>query len=386
VGLAALLAGCSEGAGRPRSPGVDTLSSGRIVVTAGSTLAAGVAEASLVPIASLGDVASEDSVVFGRIVDVALSRDGRTLYVADAYDNSVRAFSLTGRLLGRWGRHGEGPGEFTGITGIEIDSDGTLWIMDPGNLRLTGFPPGGDTLVAPSVQDGWSTTIPWLGRFAYDGALLDLLIRPTRSVGRHSLVKAVLSDGVTDHIRVTPLPNHEPPRYGVSRGGITQRAIVPFAPSRRIAIGPSGHIWISDDVAYLAHRIAGSGDTTLTVSKLVNPPGISEAARDSASRATGLSRQEIPEVRQAIERMVVDSEGRLWVASLPGATERERTWDVWTDQGLGLSVSSTIGFDLEVVPPVVVGSTVAGVVTDELGRQSVAVARIVMRGDSTTIH
>ncbi len=64
--------------------------------------------------------------------------DGR-LAVLDIQGMRVSVFDTTGRLLWIRGREGAGPGEFKAPSAAASGRNGNLWVLDPGNARITQF-------------------------------------------------------------------------------------------------------------------------------------------------------------------------------------------------------------------------------------------------------
>lgn len=76
-----------------------------------------------------------------------VAADDRTVYVLDKSGARVVAFSAaTGTL--RWiaGRPGSGPGEYQLPTALTVADDGTLWVGDSRNARITRLSPEGETV------------------------------------------------------------------------------------------------------------------------------------------------------------------------------------------------------------------------------------------------
>lgn len=73
------------------------------------------------------------------------ARDGR-VYVIDYGDHALKAFSFSGTLLWRFGRRGEGPGEFAFPVDMEVDEEGKIWILDRGRgvNRIAIISPAGE--------------------------------------------------------------------------------------------------------------------------------------------------------------------------------------------------------------------------------------------------
>ncbi|MDI6891800.1 MAG: 6-bladed beta-propeller [Actinomycetota bacterium] len=84
----------------------------------------------------LHDFPKEDKVL---VKPVALAFAGGKLYVTDVGDQSIKIFSSRGRLLRKFGRDGDGEGEFAFPNGIAVSEDGTIFVADSNNSRVQVF-------------------------------------------------------------------------------------------------------------------------------------------------------------------------------------------------------------------------------------------------------
>ncbi len=90
---------------------------------------------------------------FGYPTDAALGPDG-TLYVADGYNDRVQAFAPDGALSHKWGGpfalniYGPFRGWFATVTGIDVDSNGNVFVADFYNHRVQKFTADGTFLTA----------------------------------------------------------------------------------------------------------------------------------------------------------------------------------------------------------------------------------------------
>lgn len=66
-----------------------------------------------------------------------LQGHGQKLYVYDYHDAQLKAFDYQGNLLWRLGRRGQGPNEFQNPTDLQVGPEGSIWIVDPENVRLS---------------------------------------------------------------------------------------------------------------------------------------------------------------------------------------------------------------------------------------------------------
>lgn len=98
----------------------------------------------------------DDEKHFNKPTDVAITPDGQ-VFVADGYQNSrVVHFDSHGNFVKAWGKRGFGPGQFSLVHAIALDSKGTLYVADRNNARVQVFDQSGKFL------DQWQNIIvPW---------------------------------------------------------------------------------------------------------------------------------------------------------------------------------------------------------------------------------
>ncbi len=83
-----------------------------------------------------------------RPTDLALSPSGEILYVVDAADCRVKAFSSSGEPLFTFGRRGEGPTDFVRPFGIATGPDASVYVTDEGGDKIVQFDAVGRPLKA----------------------------------------------------------------------------------------------------------------------------------------------------------------------------------------------------------------------------------------------
>lgn len=92
----------------------------------------------------------DDSLLFsaGRA-----AADAEGFWVGDDYGARVARFDWEGHLVRYVGRRGGGPGELGDFRHIDVDDDGTLWVLDVPNNRISGFDVSGAVVAEMPLRD-----------------------------------------------------------------------------------------------------------------------------------------------------------------------------------------------------------------------------------------
>ncbi len=90
-------------------------------------------------IQSIGVYEGDDDYIFANIHDVAITPNGN-LYICDWGDQCIKVYDKNGVFIRKFGREGEGPGEFRCNHRIEINKENQLYVMDViYNRRISVF-------------------------------------------------------------------------------------------------------------------------------------------------------------------------------------------------------------------------------------------------------
>ena len=68
--------------------------------------------------------------------------------MADEGNNRIQKFDTRGSFLTKWGREGNGPGQFKAPWGVTCDALGNVYVVDQGNHRIQKFDGNGTFLCA----------------------------------------------------------------------------------------------------------------------------------------------------------------------------------------------------------------------------------------------
>lgn len=176
---------------------------------------------------------------------IAISPDEH-LYLADDLAHRVSIFDTDGKFIETLGSHGSGPGQFSWVDGLSFSADGRLWVADTGNHRIQ------------------------IWRNRKFEAFLDLgTVRLENPRGILAIESRVLvADYGRSCVRVFSDTGRQERTIG-TRGHAEARLRGPIG----IAIGPKGHVYVSDLLQHAILVYHPDGTFIQRFGSLGNGPG-----------------------------------------------------------------------------------------------------------------
>ena len=287
---------------------------------------------------TFGDPAPDE---FGRVAS-AVWGPGDRVYVADRINAEVKVFDLDGSLALKFGRKGEGPGEFGSLYSLAWIGD-TLLALDFGVGRVAMF----------DAQGRWIGQRRHPGRISGPGTQLRLYqtgddeayawsISTPANRMRNTFVRHT-SQGATDTLWQIP-PDEELLSTVVCEhaSGVLGFFEIPFAP--QFLQHPAKEQLIAA-VRTDVYRIAflnNLGDTVRVVERAIEPVPTNTAEWDDGLREYREFRDRYPgasckprslpmaDVQPPVRDLLLDAQGRLWVEAI---TPDGRYWEVFDPPG-----------------------------------------------------
>lgn len=286
--------------------------------------------------------AEEGPTSFSDIRALDVDADG-TMYVLEAQEQALRVFGPDGTFLRQVGRKGSGPGEYEQANGVALAPGGEVWVYSPATRRLEVFDTAGAVRGShhiPATSYGWL----WTGGVDSAGRLYDShRVRQGEQYVPY-IIRTTLASGARDTLPWPDCPASSPGFFAFPRGSMT----IPYGHAQLRVMDPRGHVFCGNTGELALHQYRlGEVEPVRTLALPLVPALVSAAERDSA--IAGLERFKaqagdatldyslIPVHKPIVDGVVLDEEGRVWV--------RTRTAD-----GIGLVVFSAGGTPLARVP------------------------------------
>ena len=322
-----------------------------------------------------------------RVTAARFLPDG-ALAIANAGAQEILVLDAAGPVTRRFGRSGEGPGEFLWISTLDVDGAGNLLAYDPHLARLTRFTPEGEVLetravMPPSrVVDLEPLTVLPDGRIlAVYGSQRVFAPGGERRDSTPLFLFAAAGEAA-DTLGVWPAQewSYKAVGNGVSRSPVGfGRTLARAGRNGRAALGSTDSVDITVyDGGNVVMRIAGPGPgpavTDADVQRwreetlLSFSPGMPEGARRVFEEAP--HRATFP----AFSALLVDAARCIWIGAYARPGQAERDWLFIGPLG---NVEGTLTLPADAQPLDALGDRVALLMRNELDEEYVAVLRIV---------
>lgn len=291
--------------------------------------------------------------LFGRISALEVDGLGR-LYVFESQTQELRVFESSGAHVRTIGGEGSAPGEFKQGIGLAWSPKGHLWVVDPGNVRVSVFDTSGTYLTMNRIMGGY-VMVPWRGRFDRAGRFyhygLDV------AADAESRLVMVRFDSLMNPIDTIPIPRPTEDRnFDIqSEDGMT-RTGARFGAGDCWTLSASGQLWFGNTGDYRVYRRSASGDTTMAISREFEP---------------------LPDL-PALSTLYMDEDDRLWVVPVVAGEDSARLLDVFESSGRYMG-RILLPFRLSADPvPLFRSGYIYGVTFDEFDVPYVVKGRILM--------
>lgn len=291
----------------------------------------------LVKLFQVGDENSPDDLIIGNIQGIAVNSAGE-LFIADRGEQAVFVISEAGRLVDRFGRMGEGPGEFERIGGLFIGPGDSIYVHDFGRYRLTVFEPeerkyAYSLNIANAEEDRYYATAllgvvgnGYVYRYG-EGISFD----PERDWNVDRIVLRVYHVGRDGNVGqlILSLPDNDVVVFFEGGPGISP---LPFGRSAHVRVGPNGRVYSgrNDSLSISITNTSGEVEGSIRLELRLEPVTRADVQESLAGRSASRQRQirdiGIPDTKPAYSTFRVDDRGRIWVRGRTTADDALAPW------------------------------------------------------------
>jgi hypothetical protein len=265
---------------------------------------------------SIGEAEDAEEYMLSSVIDLAVD-DAGSIYAADMKENHIKVFDRNGGYLKTIGRSGQGPGEFSRITDIQITPKNELLVYDRMAFKLTFFALDGHYIRNIHLKGIQALRIRENAKGNYLVSTLEFqgqygtnTFRSSREVIEYSSDLTFIRIIIKDKFRKAGVPLHP---------GMLAR----FFPSDLVICG------FTD--AYEFRIISPDGEVVRRVLKEYEPIEISDDEKEKRGFADV---KNVPKYFPAFHDFSVDEEGRFFVKTFERQADGNKFYyDVFNPDG-----------------------------------------------------
>jgi hypothetical protein len=386
LALLLLLAGCGRGGGNGSVVTRDSAGVHVVEVPGASAELDRRWGRQAVPEFSTAGVNGGEAIELFQVRSVHRYPDGRLL-IANGGTGELLLVDPRGGAARRYGRKGQGPGEFTMLAAMWPGGGDSVYVYDLQQARVTPFTPAGgfgSPVALPRANaEGF---LGLSGRFA-DGAYLGSVMKGIRGgtatgvVADSMLVVRVPPGGPIATLARLPFGRS----WVHSEAGTTMVVAVPFD-AGGVAVAAGQGYYLGDTGWYELRRYDAKGRLEMVIRREVAPVAVTRAdvdrelaSQDRAGSPSAAMRRlyaemPIPRHFPTFRRVAAPRDGGIWIQDYPvRGDEAPVTWTAFADDG---SITGRVTLPPRTRLAEVTGDRVVAVVTDEDDVESVAVFRL----------
>jgi len=275
---------------------------------------------------SLGQGGADEE-MFSEITGLDVDNDGN-IYILDRKERKVRIFDRTGKFLKQFGKEGQGPGEMSMPLSLQITHKNELVVTDALNQRLSFYSLQGEFLRALSTANALGLSLPV---FDTQGNIVAQQVVPPGSGETRIMQEARKYDGELNTLFTIA---------SIDISSVIQGKINPYQFIIFYQLGKDDSIFFSNYEEYEIKVLNPKGKLVKRILKDYDPVKVTEKDKEEfMERLPGEAdpvrdRIEFPKEFPPYQNFTLDQQGRLFVRTFErGKKEGEYFLDVFDSEG-----------------------------------------------------
>lgn len=347
------LAGCSGDAGSDWEGSVTDSAGVEIVTNTGTGIWSRDAAWTVEQVLVVGAAEGEPEYQFGQISGIDIDSEGR-MYVMDQQAREVRVFSPDGQFIANIGKAGSGPGEFSQAAGpIFVGPGDTIAVPDAGQQRISRFSAAGEPIGSYPLPMTEGIPIRWMEAPNQDLIQQAMIMQfPGQEdvEPKNLLLRRSPSGEVSDTVMELPIGRSF--NFAGGRPNITL-----FESEPMWAIGPDGRIFYGTNSDYRLEVFSTDGELQRVIQKAFQRRTVTEGDKEAFRRILqelwerqGVPPQAMTAMSQSLQfaefypayaNVLGGPDGSLWV-------QRIQTPESVSEQGGSFNIQDIGGAEWEV--------------------------------------
>jgi DNA-binding beta-propeller fold protein YncE len=281
---------------------------------------------------SIGVSESDTNYMFYKITGIDVDDQGN-IYVLNSGNNRVQVFDKKGKFLYNFGNHGQGPGEFMRAMKLRIGPSKTIYIADLFNRRISSFRDNGDFIDGFNVQEGLPLNFYIDG---YENLYVAKDLLGGEPGERYMNISKYSNSGTLVHnygdffeIKIQIIQT----KQGMIGGGTG------YNPKGSWIIDGLGNMYYGISTAYEITVYSNTGDIIRKIVKKWEPPPLSRQEKNKVLEqlndvpSSVKDKIKFQERIPAFEDFIVDEKNQLWVELILATKKVGHLFDVFDKDG-----------------------------------------------------
>ena len=276
----------------------------------------------------IGQADGEPEYQFGLIAGIDVASDGR-IFVLDQQASEVRVFGPDGAFLERMGQAGSGPGELgQGAGPVFVGPGDTVYVPDVGQQRVTRYGPEGEPVGSFPIPMADGIAVKWMeapGGDLFQQSMIMAMPNQPAVEPRNLLLRRNSAGEIVDTLMVMPAGQTMDMSSGQPRMTI-------FAPEPMWSLGPEGRLVFGNNSVYRLEVYDPEGELRTVIRKQRDQRPITESDQEDFRReiqeawqAAGMPPQAMEMMSQAIHfaeyypayaNIFAGPDGTVWVQGI----------------------------------------------------------------------